>query len=83
MDLSFFDAKMKKQVTSKKEIGAADQAFRLSRVYAEGWNAAKKESLIESDGGNGGRKTANPYAIDPQRSRWERGFADAMGNTKK
>lgn len=43
-------------------------AFRLSRIYAEGWNAARREYPD-------GRITANPYLTEPERTRWNEGFA--------
>lgn len=56
-------------------------AFRLSRIYAEGWNAAKalpeneREDLDNSD-----VQVRNPYPSDPERSRWSEGFTKALGN---
>jgi hypothetical protein len=46
--------------------------FRLSRIYAQGWNAARQARLerAEADG------VAAPYAADPERASWQRGFAD-------
>ena len=43
--------------------------FLLSRVYAEGWNAAR---------GPEGAKRANPHSAEPQRGRWQAGFANAQ-----
>jgi len=47
-------------------------AFRLSRIYAEGWNAARRAS---SDG----TIVSNPYRAEPERTRWDQGFAEAAG----
>ncbi len=45
--------------------------FRHSRIYAEGWNAARKSS--------GGETAApNPYRTEPERARWAEGFAGAL-----
>lgn len=44
-------------------------SFLLSRVYAEGWNAAR---------GPEGAKRANPYSAEPQRGRWQAGFVNAQ-----
>jgi hypothetical protein len=46
--------------------------FQLSRIYAQGWNAARQARLdrAEADG------VAVPYAADPERASWQRGFAD-------
>lgn len=53
-------------------------AYRLSRVYAEGWNrarelsAADREQVVHS-----GVDVLNPYAVEPQRARWAEGFTSA------
>jgi len=47
-------------------------AFRLSRVYAQGWNAARKS-----------QKAANPYQAEPERSRWQAGFAGAQTDVRR
>ena len=46
--------------------------FRLSRIYAQGWNAARRArpERAEAEG------VAVPYATDPERASWQRGFAD-------
>lgn len=57
-----------------------DRAFLLSRIYAEGWNAANRLSAKESDDLNLWKVAAlNPYANEPERSRWSDGFAKALG----
>ncbi len=45
--------------------------FQRSRIYAQGWNAARTE----------GSKAAarNPYFTEPEHSRWQQGFAAASG----
>ena len=51
----------------------ADQTpFQLSRIYAQGWNAARQMRLerAEAEG------VVVPYAADPERASWQRGFAD-------
>jgi hypothetical protein len=54
--------------------------FRLSRIYAEGWNAAQELSANECVDFDPGRVAAlNPYAAEPERSRWSEGFAKALG----
>ena len=54
-------------------------AFQLSRIFAEGWNAAGKLSADEAVGLDAERRTAlNPYAADPEKSRWNEGFAKAL-----
>ena len=57
--------------------GAA--TFKLSRIFAEGWNAASKLSAEESDGLDPRAAAAlNPYVAEPERSRWSEGFAKAL-----
>ncbi len=43
------------------------QAFRLSRIYAEGWNAARICATPSSC----------PYGSEPEQSRWLEGYAGA------
>lgn len=56
--------------------GVVDYAsFRLSRAYAQGWNAARR-SATDAD-----RKSAdelNPHKSGPERTRWAEGFAEAL-----
>jgi hypothetical protein len=49
--------------------GLNTTSFRLSRVYAQGWNAARGPESVPQ---------ANPYAAEPERARWQAGFADAQ-----
>ncbi len=58
----------------KSEIS---QTFRGSRIFAEGWNAARKYSLE-----SGGEKQ-NPYAPGPEHARWNEGFTQAMSPPRK
>ncbi|MGQ0741414.1 MAG: hypothetical protein ACT4OG_03845 [Alphaproteobacteria bacterium] len=61
-----------------------DNAFRLSRIYSQGWNAARKlvaEGAVDSDA-----KTAvvlNPYrhGTAEERERWTKGFTEALQST--
>jgi len=56
-----------------------EAAFRLSRIYAEGWKKAQELSANESDDLDQWRAAAlNPYAADPERARWSEGFAKAI-----
>jgi hypothetical protein len=58
-----------------------EAAYKLSRVYAEGWNAARKMSADECDELDAEAMAAlNPYASDAERTRWSEGFAKALGN---
>lgn len=49
-------------------------AFRLSRIYAQGWNTARTAKSAEH---------ANPYPANPERGQWQAGFADAEKSGKK
>jgi hypothetical protein len=51
------------------------EAIRLSRVQAQGWNAARKAPMT-FDGRP--QKAANPYPSEPDRSRWQAGFDSAQ-----
>ena len=53
--------------------------FRLSRVQAEGWNAARRlpvDDLAQMDAAK--IALLNPYAKDAERSRWTAGFKSAL-----
>lgn len=55
-----------------------DKGFRLSRIQAEGWAAARKYVL---DGGIRDEKTIaalNPHRTDEERARWYAGFNSAI-----
>jgi hypothetical protein len=55
-------------------------AFRLSRIYAEGWNKAQQLSAADAEDLDVTRVAAlNPYTSEPERSRWSDGFAKAIG----
>lgn len=57
-----------------------DLTFALSRVTAEGWNAANRLSANESHDLNLWKVAAlNPYKTEPERSRRSDGFAKALG----
>ena len=49
----------------------AKTVYQLSRIYAEGWNYARtdKNTGISS----------NPYRTEPERTRWNEGYAKASG----
>jgi hypothetical protein len=54
-------------------------SFRLSRIYAEGWNTANGLSTDEREGLEPSRIAArNPYSDEPERSRWSEGFTKAI-----
>ena len=54
------------------------EAFRLSRVYAAGWNAA----LRGRTGAAAAAGRRNPYTSEPEKSRWNEGFRGASGSLK-
>jgi len=47
-----------------------EENFRLSRVYAKGWNAARSQSL--------GPAPSNPFTSQPERDRWAEGYSGAL-----
>ncbi len=58
----------------------SDAAFRLSRVFAEGWNKARELPDSARDELDPSRIAAlNPYAAEPEKSRWSDGFKKAIG----
>jgi hypothetical protein len=58
------------QSPAKSMTDEAKAAYRLSRIYAEGWNHAR---TVPPDKG----LKANPYRTEPERTRWNEGFAKA------
>ncbi len=57
----------------------AKQAYRLSRIQAEGWKAARALPPGEpSDLPPAEIEARNPYPADPERSRWHAGFTSAL-----
>jgi hypothetical protein len=57
----------------------ANDDFRLSRIEAEGWNAAQRY-MVEDAGEPDDVRVAdfNPYRGDPARRRWAAGFHRAV-----
>jgi len=49
--------------------------FRLSRIYAQGWNAARSLSKI--------KKVINPYKLEAERDRWSKGYANALRSNRQ
>jgi hypothetical protein len=52
------------------------KSFRLSRIYAQGWNAARRLP----EGSRGDHQTMvqlNPHKSEPERTRWNQGFIEA------
>jgi hypothetical protein len=53
--------------------------FWLSRIYAEGWNAANALATAEVDSLDlASLATRNPYVVEAERSRWTSGFTSAL-----
>ncbi len=64
---------------SRPSVHLAVSLFTLSRTYAEGWNAARKLTPGASDGlSPNALADLNPYANEPERSRWAEGFTSAL-----
>ena len=45
-------------------------AFRRSRIYAQGWNAARAPRTR----GAPSKDAVNPYPSEPEKSRWDEGY---------
>jgi hypothetical protein len=54
-------------------------AFRRSRIYAQGWNAARELRT----GGVLRKDVINPYAAEPEKSRWDEGYANALRSNRQ
>lgn len=53
--------------------------YRLSRIQAEGWNAARSVSGDDlADFDTAKIEALNPYPADPERARWLTGFKSAL-----
>jgi hypothetical protein len=63
------------------ELSADESAFVLSRIYSQGWNAAKKmlasgtQEIAELQA-----DAVNPYRSGKQQSRWMKGFMEALAS---
>jgi hypothetical protein len=58
-----------------------EKDFELSRIYGQGWNAAKK--LLASGKREVDARQAearNPHRKTEERSRWTKGFMEALGS---
>jgi len=51
--------------------------FRQSRIYAEGWNAARQAPQDIADNSQA-MADLNPYRAEPERTRWNEGFRAAF-----
>ena len=53
-------------------------AFRRSRIYAQGWNAAREPRTGEGFT----QGVVNPYPSDPEKSRWDSGYANGLRSSR-
>jgi hypothetical protein len=61
------------------ENSVTGTAFLLSRVYAAGWKRALALSARECEDLGAARIAAlNPHTTEPERSRWNDGFSNAI-----
>ena len=60
-------------------MASTNDDFRMSRVEAEGWNAAQRY-MVDQTGTPDDIRIAdfNPYRGDPARGRWAAGFRRAL-----
>ena len=54
----------------------AQTEFQYSRIYAQGWNAARTLAKTGHDAADAA--TLNPYRLEAERARWNEGFAKAL-----
>jgi hypothetical protein len=55
-----------------------EELFQHSRVFAQGWNAARTWSLRTDPAA--AKAMTNPHTSQPERSRWDEGYASALEN---
>jgi hypothetical protein len=56
-----------------------NSAFQLSRIYSQGWNAARKllaDGALDAD--VNAAAALNPYRTAEESVRWAQGFTDAL-----
>ncbi len=54
-------------------------AFQLSRIYGQGWNAARQLLAEGPDDIQANQAaTLNPYQSDAERTRWSKGFEEGL-----
>lgn len=56
-----------------------DAGFRLSRIRAEGWNAARAYLISGNSGDETKIAALNPYRSDLEKEQWYAGFNNALG----
>jgi hypothetical protein len=61
-----------------------ESAFRLSRIQAEGWNAARRLPVTRAAEPNDSEIDAlNPYRQGAARLRWNTGFRSALESLRR
>jgi hypothetical protein len=61
-----------------------ENAFRLSRIQAEGWNAARRIPASDLAELNDKKVDAlNPYSKNSERIRWSTGFNSALASWQR
>jgi hypothetical protein len=62
----------------------AESGFRLSRIQAEGWNAARRIPVSDlSELKAEAIDALNPYSKDFERIRWRAGFDGALASRQR
>jgi hypothetical protein len=62
----------------------AEGDFRLSRIQAEGWNAARRIPASQlSELSETAIEALNPYSVDFERLRWAAGFNNALESWRR
>jgi len=72
---------LQRPTPGEKESPVETNTFQLSRIYSQGWNAAKK--LLAAGKSNLDATDAearNPYPTGQESSRWTKGFMDALAS---
>ena len=60
-----------------------NETFKLSRVYAAGWNAANRLATRDVDALDLATLAAlNPYVLEAERSKWTSGFTNALAKER-
>jgi hypothetical protein len=60
------------------------KAYEFSRIFRQGWNAAKKLLADGHAAGDGANAAAlNPYSTAQERARWSEGFEQALASHAK
>jgi hypothetical protein len=59
------------------------EAYELSRIFRQGWNAAKKQLSDGPLAKGADVATLNPYSSAPERLRWTAGYEEALSSPVK